>query len=125
MKNKVIIIILVSLVACDIPGRIELANTSSKNAVYRYITLNKEGISDTTSIYISGLSGTSILFGFEHNWSDSKINEYLIPFKKIELITQSDTIVYTKKEEMFIFFKKHRKGFLKKTIKIKLKWKQK
>ena len=47
--------------------------------------------------------------------------EYLIPFKKIELITQSDTIVYTKKEEMFIFFKKHRKGFLKKTIKIKLK----
>lgn len=42
MKNKVIIIIiLVSLVACDIPGRIELANTSSKNAVYRYISLNK------------------------------------------------------------------------------------
>ena len=102
MKNKVIII-LVSLVACDIPGRIELANTSSKNAVYRYITLNKEGISDTTSIYISGLSGTSILFGFEHNWSDSKINEYLIPFKKIELITQSDTIVYTKKKRCLYF----------------------
>lgn len=121
MKNKVIIIILVSLVACDIPGRIEIVNTSTKNAVYRYISVNKDGKSDSTNIYISGLSGTAILFGFDHNWSDSKINEYLLPVKKIELITQSDTIVFTKKEEMFIFFKEHRKGFLKKTIKIKFK----
>jgi hypothetical protein len=127
MEERVLIskvaAILLLFSACDIPGKIELVNKSTTTAYYRVYSENDSGKLDTSSIEISGIEGNnqvSILFGFGHRWTDESINAYVSPIEKIELISQTDTIILNSNTELFSYFRNKRRGVFKRKIKITL-----
>lgn len=121
MRNKIVLIFIsILFVSCDIPGRITIKNKSNGKAVYRYEIIQEPDSLKIQTFELKSNSETNIMFGFGHFWTNERITQYLLPINEIEIISSSDTIVLTDKNEMFDFFKKRRRGLFKSTIKIKI-----
>lgn len=107
-----------SVLGCDIPGKLVIENKSGNDAVYRCEFLKKDSISEFKIKGEKGNNKAGILFGFGHFWTDSTINKYVSSIYKIEILSTSDSIVLSNKEELYLFFKTRRKGVFKDEIKI-------
>ncbi len=115
MKQNRIIIFLVSLIsimACDTPGKIILINKTEEVAHYKLITTNQK---DNAEIEISGGKNNEItqLFGFEQTWSNDALMEYVDNIQELVLITNKDTVTFSQQGEIFEFYKNRRKGLKK------------
>ena len=128
MKRLLFYYIIMSLFfGCDVPGRIELINTTGKKVIYNLYMDSENEINQIDSLKsftfteVSSANNNSVilLFGFGYFWTDSHIKGYIDDVSKVEIMSINDTIIITDKDEMFKYYRKHRKGFLKKTISIK------
>lgn len=117
-----IYIVLLFLVSCDIPGRIEIINKTGASVLYRYEETTSTGEKRVIDIMFNGKKNdATILFGFGQFWTDARIEEYAQGIETIKIITASDTSTMKDQEEIFKFLRNRRSGIFKQVIKIVIK----
>ena len=119
--RTLLLLLLLSTGSCDIPGYIVIKNKSEGEAVYRYEVVDEHGSVQTRSIEFKDnrkQDEAHIMLGFGHLWTDERIREYLSTINRIEILSPTDTIVYTDKKAMFDLFRKSRRGVLKNVVRV-------
>lgn len=116
--NSTLLIVILWLSGCDIPGKLIIENKSGKDAIYRCEFVEKDSIYEIKLKGEKGKNRSGLFFGFGHNWTDTTIKKYVSAIHKIEIFSISDSIVLWNKEEMYLFFRARRKGFFKDKIEI-------
>lgn len=117
MKAIVYFIYLIFILqSCDVPGLL-IINNENRN----YFKSTMFSHNDQKDFTIELIKGKKHIknFGFGHKWTDEIIHHYIVDIDSIQLITENDTLLLKDKVCMFNFFKKNRKGLLKKEICIK------
>ncbi len=120
MKYIILIVCTCLVLGCDVPGVLRVENNSSGNALYITYQEKPNGEIERVELELSKDARKEVMFGFGQHWTDERIREYFSQIKKIELITQSDTIIMSEKKEMYKYFRKRRKGLFKQLVKIKI-----
>lgn len=120
MKQIIFFGTLVLLEGCDMPGYLDVKNSTDSNAYYLTYSESADGVKDTVILDIPSNDTKGVVFGFGQHWTDEGIQDYLSQIEKIEIITIEDTITMTDNKELFKYFRKRRKGLFKQTLKIKI-----
>lgn len=105
---------------CDVPGYLSIQNCTEDDAYYLTYYKSPEGIIDTVILEIKPNETIGKLFGFGQHWTELGINDYLSQINKIEVITNTDTVSMTDKQEMYEYFRKRRRGLFNQIMKIKI-----
>lgn len=122
-KKAIGFCLFISLYGCDLPGIITIENISQGDVVYRYEIINNGDSTKVHTIEIpkdQELNKVSIMFGFGTLWTDKKIREYIETINSIEVISPTDSIYLTNKEQIYEFYRTRRKGIFKNEIKIRI-----
>jgi len=106
------------LTSCDIPGKIIIVNTTSKEATYRCLFSEKDSVIELKIKPDKNHNKSGIFFGFGHRWTNNTIRQYVSTINKIEIFSSQDTLVFTDKEKIYNFFKTRRKGLFKDKIEV-------
>lgn len=124
MINKILFtLVALMLTSCDVPGIIHIVNKSPGTAYYIF-EMTDGDIVRTDTIELSNVrkkNETNIMFGFGHWWMDESIKAYTAKIEKIEIVSLTDTIRLTDKNEMFKFFMHRRMGVFSNKIHIAIK----
>ncbi len=121
MKKIILILMLSSLVSCDVPGTLRVKNNSGGKAFF--ILHQKKSIEKPNQVSLALENGTEkgVLFGFGQHWTDEHITAYLSKIDSIEIITQNHRLLILDKNEMHQYFRKRRRGLFKQTLRINIK----
>ena len=106
------------------PGTITIKNISEGEAIYRYEVVIGNGSIDVVALEIPNeekLNSATILFGFGQLWTNKRIREYVGTINFIEIVSPSDSIRLTDKNEMIKFFEDRRSGLFKNEVKVTIR----
>lgn len=118
-----IILLLLVLSGCDIPGKIVVSNTSADKIFYREERIIDDSVRTIAFELDSQPPGneTMTFFAYGHSWTDETIRKYVASVNRIGIISSTDTLVLTDKNKMFEFLKSRRRGIFKQVIAIKIR----
>ena len=114
-----VIIIVFSITSCDVPGLIEIDNTSGEEVLFLMLK-EEQGELDTIKLIVPDEQKRKIILGFGTNWTDHGIKYFLSSVNSIQVSSSNDTLLMTNKKEMYTYFRERRKGVSKKKIEIKI-----
>lgn len=106
--------------SCDMPGSLEVRNSTSKKAQYIIYYKAQNGIKDTMVTEIPVKESRVVMFGFGIRWNNKSIAYYVSNMDKLEIILENDTTILSSNDELIDYFKTGKKGFLKKHMKIEI-----
>lgn len=118
MKKHLFVVILLTI-GCDVPGIIEVDNSSGGEVIYLMLKEQDNNI-DTIKLIVPDSEKRKLILGFGTEWTDDGIKEFISDVKKFQIISPRDTLVMTQKDDIYNYFKSRQKGSSKKKLEIKI-----
>ena len=119
MKFAFIVILLASLISCDVPGMIYVHNQSGDEA--SFLIQKTDTLNNLSIARIADGKSSFFFFGFGQYWNNQRLMHFIDDVEFMEIRTSKDTIKISDHSDLYSFFKQRRGGIFNSKLEIGIK----